>query len=1076
MPLRFYTSNQLNSLLHQLQEEMQNNVPDVLEPYYIVSQTEGMNIWLKHNLARYFGVAANIRFSKPNDILFIVYLLLGGSFQITFNRQSYIWMLYNILGTKEFKNKYPEQASYLSDDVHDTDIKRLNLAERVADLFDQYQIYRQELIIEWSALEPREAPHWQAYLWSSIVKDYLQESSEYHNINYVRNYILEHIDNPEKNTVLRQQLGVLYLFGLSVFTKYHLEIFYKIAQYTDVQFYLINPAPFVYWGDDKSEKDIAVWKAKGFSMPEHLIIGNELLINWGKLMQNTIRLLFQNDAMIDAYEPIVIDEPAAGTLLSTIQTEIFQNTANSDRGELSGELLNDGSLQVHKYYTPQREVEGLYNYLVHLMGTEKNNLQSRDILVVCTDINAYAPYIDGVFSNAPYTFKYSIADVSVAQNDSVIGALVALLTLREDNFTAEQVLSLLDFNVVKERFGIRDTAFIRQLVLKANIKSGIRGSVDDQTYTISWWNGIRSMMYGICMDDTHILSPEDGSDFYPLDMVEGQAAQDVIVFADFITLLIHSVESRAKERPVLAWLEYIDRLTTDFLVQEGELVQEDIQILNNLIREFNKSSEFLSEALSYDIFHRSFVQQLSDNVKSHLFYNGGITFCTVVPMRSIPFQVIAVLGMDDDKFPRKEKKLSFNLMAGKAQLGDRNIKDSDKHLFLETLLSAQSYFYMSYLSHSAKDNTEKNPSTLINDLLLYLQQKAPENISVADMICIQHPLHSFSYKYNNPDYPHLYAYTKSANKVQQYITPTALDFDNYMLPAEVHTSVLHKFAATPIKYFYQDVLRIYLDNKLETIEEHEQFVFDNGDGLGKYYLNTAIFDAITGQQQEDNFLKHEQLKGTLPLKNVGKKYVADYWTQMESSVSTLYPPEIKHLSETSFELAINKIIIRTEALVFERKLYFNLFSLNTQKYYVHAYLKAVLLRALGLIDTLMVINFKNEKHNKEINLQHISEQEAQTYLSDLLVHFSEGNKHPVEMDVSFYAYLLDKETGRSFETLSETEKWSVFYDALNQTGNYDSDYLDIYLRQNKSDKSKQHWNSELFYKTIILPIRKTFES
>ena len=230
MSIQLYVSNQLDGLFRQLRSGMQSRVPPVFQPYHIVSQTEGMNIWLKHQLAAGWGIASNIRFSRPNDILFVVYLALGGAFQVTLNRQSYVWMLYNILGTEEFKTRFPEQATYLLDTTHDTDIKRLLLAEKVADLFDQYQIYRQEFIEEWSAMSPDSAPHWQAYLWSKIEARHRQESSEYHNINYVRNYILQHIDDPEKHRRLREQLPVIYLFGLSVFTKYHLEVFYLGAR------------------------------------------------------------------------------------------------------------------------------------------------------------------------------------------------------------------------------------------------------------------------------------------------------------------------------------------------------------------------------------------------------------------------------------------------------------------------------------------------------------------------------------------------------------------------------------------------------------------------------------------------------------------------------------------------------------------------------------------------------------------------------------------------------------------------------------------------------------------------------
>ena len=45
------------------------------------------------------------------------------------------------------------------------------------------------------------------------------------------------------------------------------------------------------------------------------------------------------------------------------------------------------------------------------------------------------------------------------------------------------------------------------------------------------------------------------------------------------------------------------------------------------------------------------------------FLTGGVTFCALKPMRSIPFRVICVLGLNDGVFPRSDARLAFDLMA-----------------------------------------------------------------------------------------------------------------------------------------------------------------------------------------------------------------------------------------------------------------------------------------------------------------------------------------------------------------------------------------------------------------------------
>src|SRR5690606_1374019 len=120
---------------------------------------------------------------------------------------------------------------------------------------------------------------------------------------------------------------------------------------------------------------------------------------------------------------------------------------------------------------------------------------------------------------------------------------------------------------------------------------------------------------------------------------------------------------------------------------------------------------------------------------SSVFISNGITFCSLIPMRSIPFKIIGLLGMNHDNFPRKENRLSFNLITEKHQLGDRNIKDNDKHLFLETILSAKEYLFISYIGKSVANNTTLPASILVEELIDYIQSGVvEENIQAANYI------------------------------------------------------------------------------------------------------------------------------------------------------------------------------------------------------------------------------------------------------------------------------------------------------------------------------------------------------
>lgn len=107
---------------------------------------------------------------------------------------------------------------------------------------------------------------------------------------------------------------------------------------------------------------------------------------------------------------------------------------------------------------------------------------------------------------------------------------------------------------------------------------------------------------------------------------------------------------------------------------------------------------------------------------SQRFLAGQINFCTLMPMRSIPFKVVCLLGMNDGVYPRTLPPLGFDLMAQQVKRGDRSRRDDDRYLFLEAILSAQQRLYISFIGRSIQDNSPRYPSVLVTELLEYLEQ------------------------------------------------------------------------------------------------------------------------------------------------------------------------------------------------------------------------------------------------------------------------------------------------------------------------------------------------------------------
>src|SRR5690606_635358 len=214
-----------------------------------------------------------------------------------------------------------------------------------------------------------------------------------------------------------------------------------------------------------------------------------------------------------------------------VQNSIFNNEKKDIL--FSENLLSDGSITINSCYSPTREVEVLYNYLVHLVEKKQEKLSARDIIVMVSDIDLYGSYIKAVFDNAPYKFNYTIADESYVVSDTISNALFSILSLNEQQFTSEKVISLLEFSSIRKQFQIENTAFIRHIVDAANIRFGFSGNREHDTDYVSWEYGLDRIMYGLTMHGGNEFGTGEKS-FFPIDLVEGFDMFNMVRFVYFV--------------------------------------------------------------------------------------------------------------------------------------------------------------------------------------------------------------------------------------------------------------------------------------------------------------------------------------------------------------------------------------------------------------------------------------------------------------------------------------------------------------------------------------------------------------
>jgi exodeoxyribonuclease V gamma subunit len=835
------------------------------------------------------------------------------------------------------------------------------------------------MIMKWNESSLEEGVvDWQQYLW---MKARVLSAMQLPDKTLVGAYILKTLRQGENIDLLRAYMPAIHVFGLSITTGYHLTLFYEIARHVDFSFHILNPAPAVYWFEDKSEKQLAWMKKKGFAEPDEMTIGNPLLTSWGRVIQNTFHLFFQNDEMLNVYEEAEFEEPVPDSLLGKIQHDIFFNLIGHDRNEIYPEDLGDGSVTISSCFTPAREVEVLYNYLVHLIDKRQEELSPRDIVVMVSDIDAYAPYIKAVFSNVPYKFQYTIADENFTHTDTISNALHSLFSISEDNFGAEEVLQLLDSSYIRKRFGITDLQLIRSAVGNANIRFGMEGDVADDTVYVSWKYGIQRLMYGICMlGSEEYGAGKDG--FYPVDSIEGSASYEIIRFCHFMEVLMDSVRQRKQVRTIAGWVQYTQGVLENLVWDLEEGTEEDFELLLAELNKYNLLTPMVDEEIRYDVFSYKFLQTISGSTRAGAFVQGGITFCSLIPMRSIPFKVVALLGLDFDKFPRKENPVSFNLLEKDKKRGDRNVKENDKHLFLETILSAHKYFYISYIGQSARDNTALPPSALIDELIDYIESGTFEKRSVKENLITHHPLHGFSQKYQGGD-DRLFSY------ITQMGSGMSLAAENRQHTvsenSELSLRSLVSFFKNPIKGYYNDVLGIYYRLDKVLMDETELFELDK---LQQWQLKQDLLRA--GDEDIAGLRKKLVKTGGLPLKSMAEISLG----QLEKEVlpvRSLFKACIGDacLRSVSLELTVDSVLLKGSLdQVYGDMLVYVSWSKHEMKYLIDAYIQYLFARAAGENLSLFFVSaIKGQVYEGAA----ISKAEAMERLSDLLILYRMGH-------------------------------------------------------------------------------------
>lgn len=821
--MRVYTSNRLEILADHLAQILAEPVSSVLAPETIVVQSRGMERWISLEISRRLGIFANGQFPFPNAFLYRLFQTPPCDTlpESPHDADALAMRLMQILPDAARGEAFSSIRRYLQNDPKG--LKLFQLAVQIAAVFDQYLIFRPQMIDAW---EQGREDHWQARLWRALGND----TGPLH-IARLRDRFLERLKQPGVPAGLPDRV---FIFGISYLPAFHLTLFNALAQVVPVYFFLMNPCAD-YWGDVVSHREVRRlqdhYEAREQSVEWlHLDPGNPLLASMGTLGRDFLNLI--SDFECEFFD--LFQEGDADSILGRIQRDILHMTAGNAEAAV---LFPDASLQIHACHSPMREVEVLYDQLCALFDADAR-LEPQDVLVMTPDIDGYAPLIRAVFgceTEAGPKIPFSLADQHIRMESRLIEGFLSLFDLADSRFGAVQVLSVLEIPGVKEKFDLSeaDVEKIEGWVRQTHIRWGIDGfhrcrfdvpKTDENT----WQAGVERLLLGIAMPGgTKCLF----QGVLPHDGVEGQDSLVLGVFIDFWQALVELARHFEALKTMAEWTVFLKEILDRFIAPLEPLHRE-LQMLHEILEELRSQSEMWGWQRPVDVaVVKNWILHKLARIQSGAgFMAQGVTFCAMLPMRSIPFKVICLLGMDHTAFPRNDPAPGFDLVARHPKPGDRSRRRDDKYLFLEALVSARRTLYISYVGRSIIDNAPIPPSVLVSELLDYIQTA----FGITEgMLVTQHPLQPFSKAYFTADSP-LFSYSpENFSACQSLCAPWGTHhFFSAPLPepsVEYRTldvEDLCRFFRNPSRFLLQRRLGVILPETSTALEENEPFQLD----------------------------------------------------------------------------------------------------------------------------------------------------------------------------------------------------------------------------------------------------------
>lgn len=779
--LHVHRAERADVLVGALADVLRTPLADPFAAELVAVPARGVERWLTQRLSHHLGarsgagVCANVHFPSPAALVTTA-VAAGSNADGTddpWAPDRLIWTLLGVLDECAGETWCAVLTQHLQRTEGSTS-RRMIAAQHLSSLFAAYAEQRPSMLREWAVGADSDGAggavpadlSWQPQLWRRL-RARVGVHSPAERIDAACAALC---DEPER-VDLPQRMS---LFGPTRLTSGQVAVIAALAVHRDVHLWLSHPSA-VQWqrlAETAAVAGAAARRRSSWSADSH---SHRLLASLGRDSREMQHLLAGAASIggsansTGQYHRLPDGEPS--TLLGRVQHGVRTDTAAPGqplRDGVDGRPLlaaDDRSLQVHTCHGQARQVEVLREVLLGLLADDPS-LEPRDVLVMCPDIETYAPLVSATFGLAPiddaataaighpgHGLRVRLADRSLRQTNPLLGTLARLLDLADGRLTASQVVDLAAQPPVRRRFGFDDDDDLERLrgwVGAAGVRWGLDAAHRAPFHMSgvaqnTWVAGLDRLLLGVCMAEDP-GEPRWVGLALPLDDVDSGDVDLAGRVAELVDRLEDTVGALAGTQSLASWLAAlsgaVDALTAVGAADEWQLHQ----LRSELAEVAEAAGELAGTAeLALSDVRALLADRLAGRPTRANFRTGNLTMCSMVPMRSVPHRVICLLGLDDGVFPRTVGVDGDDVLARDPLVGERDRRSEDRQLLLDALLAAQEHLVVIYTGADERTNSPRPPAVPLGEILDVVDAtvRTHDQRPAREQVVVRHPLQPF---------------------------------------------------------------------------------------------------------------------------------------------------------------------------------------------------------------------------------------------------------------------------------------------------------------------------------------------